>query len=141
MNIKETILDISGKAGDFNVLYVEDDMVLQKNMHTLLSMIFTSVGTASNGQEGLNAYRTSPYDFIISDIVMPVMNGIKMIEEIKKINPSQSIIVSSACDDQDSLFDLQELGITEFIIKPINLEQMLITVNDTVTNILSSKKK
>lgn len=102
-----------------NALYVEDDTLLREEMKTFLEVFFHSVETAENGQEGLDKYNQRINDVVLTDINMPVMDGIEMIQKIHEINPDQKIIAISAYNDSDTLLALIRSGISNFIVKPI----------------------
>jgi putative two-component system response regulator len=81
--------DIREAAQGISVLYVEDDSALRQTTARLLASFFASIETAENGMEGLNKYKKGSYDLILTDINMPVMNGVKMAEQIKLQTPSR----------------------------------------------------
>ena len=114
-----------------NILYVEDDEDIRESVCDILEDFFNIVNTAKNGQEGLEKYKNyhiknnKYHDIIITDLNMPKMDGITMIEEIAQINPSQKIIVISAHDDSEKLIKLIDLGISAFILKPIENQKLI----------------
>ncbi|MDH5561440.1 MAG: hybrid sensor histidine kinase/response regulator [Deltaproteobacteria bacterium] len=101
------------------LLFVEDDANLRMVTHKLLSNFFESIEIAENGKEGLAKFRDNHFDLVISDLQMPIMDGIEMIEQIKEIKPNQTIVVTSAYDDSSKLLRLINLGVDFFIQKPI----------------------
>lgn len=108
-----------------NVLYVEDNHELRKATSMLLEPFFAKVDLAENGEEGLQKYNSGHYDIIITDINMPRMNGLEMIDRIREINPEQKIIAITAHDEQETLIGMIRKGVSSFILKPIVLEEML----------------
>lgn len=106
------------------VLYVEDDVGIRDNYTKVFSEVFSSVDIANDGQEGIEKYQNSSYDLVITDINMPRMNGIEMIEAIMEINAEQPIIITSAHDDTQYLLKLIDLGIEKFLIKPVDFNKM-----------------
>ncbi len=112
-------------AWGVSILYVEDDAELRNNTVRLLSSFFAEISTAENGLTGLEKYKIRPYDMVITDINMPVMNGVKMAQQIKRENPQQVIVVISAHDEANYLLDLINLGIDYYILKPLDLKQFL----------------
>lgn len=124
---------------DLKVLYVEDDKELLLSTSTLLKNLFLSVDTASNGEEGLKKFATSEYDVIISDINMPIINGIDMIREIKEKNIEQVVVVTSAHDESEYLMKLIDMGVDSFILKPVELQKLINTLYK-VCKIISDKK-
>lgn len=110
------------------VLFVEDDLALAREMALLLKEIFTEVEIANDGKEALKKYidysneNKKNYDLIITDIQMPNMNGIELIENIYKENPTQQVIVLSAHNESEYLMQLVNIGISHFILKPIEYD-------------------
>lgn len=109
---------------EFKVLYVEDDVALRQELQVLLSDIFSLVSVAKDGQEGIEKLKNMEFDIVITDIRMPVMNGITMIQNLKKAYPHLPIIVLSAHNETEYLLELINLGIQHFITKPLRSEQL-----------------
>lgn len=124
--------ELKEAAKDLSVLYVEDDQELRQNTFRLLSSFFPLVDTAENGLEGLENFKKRGYDLIITDINMPLMNGVKMVREIKKDNPRQIIIVISAHDEARYLLELINLGVEHFVLKPLDLSLFLTVIEKAV---------
>jgi len=120
---------------DLNVLYVEDDVSLREEVSLFLSDIFNQVDLASNGEEGLQKLTQNHYSLVITDIRMPVMDGIEMIEKIKERYPEQPILVTSAHNEIEYLVKLINLGIDHFITKPLQSEQILHILHKIVEQI------
>lgn len=112
---------------NINVLFVDDDTSFLNETSEIFESIFNTVIKATNGKDALNKFNNN-IDLIITDITMPIMDGIELIQEIKKINYKQPIIVLSAYNDADNLFSVLYNGACGFIMKPINAEQMFHTL-------------
>ena len=134
-----TIQDTLKYTKSLNVLYVEDDIALQKETEDFLSILFNSVTLASNGQEALALYKESSFDIIISDIKMPLMDGIELTKEIRKIDMSQCIIITSAYNDSEYLLEFINLNIKQFIPKPIQNQTILRVLSEASKNILNER--
>lgn len=128
LNIKE----LKESAQGIKVLYVEDDNDLRVNTARLLGTFFDEVQTAANGSEGLDLFRSQTYDIVLTDINMPVMNGVKMTEKIKHIDRKAIVIVVSAHDESAYLLDLINLGVDFFVLKPLDLQVFLETLNKAI---------
>ncbi len=124
--------ELKEAALGLKILYVEDDRELRQNTHRLLASFFNVIDTAENGLEGLKKYRQGTFDLVLTDINMPIMNGVKMVEQIKAANPRQVIIVISAHDESRYLLDLINLGVDYFVLKPLDINQFLIVLNKAV---------
>ena len=113
------IAAIKGLTKELVVLYVEDEEDIRYQMMGLLRILFRQVDVASDGFEGLEMYHKRPYDLIITDIQMPNMNGLDMIEHIRMGNMEIPIIITTAFSDQDYLIRSIDLKIDKYLLKPI----------------------
>ncbi|RLA72195.1 MAG: DNA-binding response regulator [Epsilonproteobacteria bacterium] len=116
------------KTKNLSLLLVEDYEPLRRDMTELLEDLFLTVESASNGEEGLQLYKeyhathNDKFDIVISDIQMPIMDGIELSNAVLKLNENQQIIILSSHTDSDYLLRLINLGIAQFIPKPITSE-------------------
>ena len=123
--------DILKYSKDLNILYAEDDAQLLQETSEALEDFFASADTAANGQIALAKYEeyyeknSEYYDILITDIDMPLMNGLELIKAIHKINIEQNVIVISAYNDSPRLIELINIGITHFIMKPLSPAQLM----------------
>jgi DNA-binding response OmpR family regulator len=130
---------------DLNVLYVEDDKALSDTTEELLSMYFKSVRVAYDGEEGYNRYiqyeqeNNAYYDLVIADINMPKLSGIEMSKKIYKINELQSIVLITAHNNSDYLFEAICIGVSGFVLKPIQTEQLFQALYRAVQSICNQK--
>ena len=108
------------------ILYVEDDdttrntavMLLKKKYPNLIFL------TAVNGKEGLEKFRENRPDIVITDILMPVMDGIQMAREIKAEDPDIRIIVTSAGNDAENVVEAIEIDRSDYLCKPIEVRKL-----------------
>ncbi len=120
-----TIKDVQNYSKQLSVLYVEDNDQVRAETTEIFKLLFAKVDTAGNGHEGIEKYNHETYDIVITDINMPRLNGIEMISQIREINPEQKIIAISAHDEPEILIDMMRRGVSTFLLKPINLEEMI----------------
>jgi len=120
-----TIKDVQNYSKQLSVLYVEDNEQVRAETTEIFKLLFAKVDTAGNGFEGIEKYNHETYDIVITDINMPRLNGIEMISQIREINPEQKIIAISAHDEPEILIDMMRRGVSTFLLKPINLEEMI----------------
>ena len=114
-----------------SLLYVEDDENTREELVYFLQNKVDNLYVAKNGQEGFELFEKYQPDLIITDIQMPVMNGTKMIKLIKQINPNIPIIIVTAFNDTDYLFEAIKLNVTNYLTKPLNL----FALSDVLSNI------
>ncbi len=129
-------------SNTLNVLYVEDDKEFRKNTTDVLDMLFNVVDTASNGKEGIDKYfdyfkeHSKYYDIVITDVNMPYLNGVDLSKLIYKENKIQPIIVVSAHNDSSDLMEFVNIGIKQFIMKPLDSNKILDTIYEIAVEIL-----
>jgi YesN/AraC family two-component response regulator len=126
------IKDIKRKTENLTLLYIEDNIELRESKLILFREIFKSVTEASNGYEGLKEYQESDFDLIITDINMPLMGGLEMLEKIKKIKSDQKVIVHSAYSELEYISKMIDLNIDSFITKPITSKDLISAISSVV---------
>ncbi len=123
------IEELLKKSQKLTVLYVEDSKEVRESISELFKHYFKHIDTAVDGEQGFQKYKDyyevnkHYYDIVITDIRMPNMNGIEMIEVIHELNDRQAIVVTSAHDESEYLLKLITLEISHFITKPIDVNQ------------------
>ncbi|HTP65833.1 MAG TPA: response regulator [Geobacteraceae bacterium] len=116
-------------------LYVEDDPVTRDIMTKIIRMRLPQIDlfTAENGEAGLELYKRHTPDLVITDVSMPVMDGISMAAEIRALNPRAVIIVISAYSNTEYLIDSIEIGVCHYVLKPIDFEKFFATIDKCLT--------
>lgn len=125
---------------NITVLYVEDDPVIRQEFTHFLNRFFFKVDTAANGKEGLNTALSYEYDLIISDIEMPYMNGLDMIEKIKEQKPHQATLLVSAHHEITMMQRSIEIGVDGYLFKPILPNQTIALLHKVVSHIEQEKE-
>ncbi|MEA3289280.1 MAG: response regulator [Campylobacterota bacterium] len=139
--------DVLKYTKELSVLYIEDDESVMKNTSDVLEKFFNSIDTAVNGEEGLILYKNyftnhnNYYDLVITDLSMPIMDGETLIDHIHNINYEQMIIVISAYSESSRLMNLIELGISDFLLKPISLSKIINVLYKTAKILYDQKEK
>jgi putative nucleotidyltransferase with HDIG domain len=101
-----------------------------------LSKIFKDVEVAVDGKDGLDKYLHNNYDLIITDILMPNINGLELISNIRKKNKKQEIIVTSAYTELSYLTESIKLGVTGYIIKPLDFNNVIDVIEQSLDKLL-----
>jgi len=138
---KETIVKLRKMGQHINILYVEDDEEISGQFETLFRKVFKNIDVVSDGIEGIKKYKEGFYDIVITDIEMPNMNGIELIQEIKKINENQLTVVTSAYNDSKYLQELIESGVEKFILKPFDMSKLFTDIAKIVSIIYNEKRE
>jgi CheY-like chemotaxis protein len=111
------------------VMYVEDDLATQKLIEKILNRYCKEGFVANDGVEGLALYKKILPNIVLSDIVMPNMNGIKMSEKIRELNPKQIISLFTAYNEPEFKEKALELNIDAYIMKPLDEKQFFTSLN------------
>ncbi|MEI6472227.1 MAG: response regulator [Holophagaceae bacterium] len=106
------------------VLYVEDEDLARTQTEAFLRRRVGKLISASNGAEGLEAFRTESVHLVVTDLLMPVMGGLAMAVEIRKLAPSTPIIVTTAFEQTDYLMSAIDIGVEKYVIKPVQSERL-----------------
>ncbi len=117
---------------DLSALYVEDDPLALQYLTHFLAKRLGAVYAANNGEEGLRLFKKHRPHLVISDIAMPVMDGMKMAEAIRELDPLVPVILISGAgswlQNQDKLTALLEFPVNTFLTKPINSDKLLAAI-------------
>jgi diguanylate cyclase (GGDEF)-like protein len=108
------------------LLYVEDDQSTQKMLSLMLRRKFPQINLllAENGQKGLDLFTTHKPDIVITDIRMPIMDGIRMAREIKALDRRTRVIILTAASDTALLMDAIDIGIHHYVMKPVKMDKL-----------------
>ena len=112
------------------VLYVEDDLLLREQTSEIFSTLFKELTVAVDGLDGFNQFiakneqEKGYFDLVVSDILMPNLSGIEMAKKIVAYRPKQNFIFISAHQDSDYLVNLIDIGVSSFLSKPINFDDL-----------------
>lgn len=121
---------------DLTVLYAEDDAAARSIMERMLAHLFKRVILAEDGREGLEKFRQNAVDIVVTDNLMPRMNGLDLIEEIRKTNITVPIVLITAYIDTEFLIKAINLGVTQFVAKPISFKNLLGAIEIAVQRVL-----
>ncbi len=109
------------------LVIVEDEDIIREGLTACVNwrqLGYELAGKAANGKEGLQLVKETEPDVVLTDIRMPVMNGLQMIENIQKQQRMPKIIIVSGYEDFEYARNALRLGVSEYILKPLNLTQL-----------------
>ncbi|BDL96037.1 response regulator transcription factor [Campylobacter jejuni] len=115
---------MSQECKELIILVVEDEVKARESMINILSERFSKVIGAQNGDEGLKKFKKFKPDLVITDIAMPIMDGLDMAREIKEISDDVPIVVLSAYSEKERLLRSIDIGIDKYLIKPVDIEEL-----------------
>ncbi|OEV96767.1 butyrate response regulator transcription factor BumR [Campylobacter jejuni] len=115
---------MSQECKELIILVVEDEIKTRESLINVLSERFSKVIGAQNGDEGLKKFKKFKPDLVITDIAMPIMDGLDMAREIKEISDDVPIVVLSAYSEKERLLRSIDIGIDKYLIKPVDIEKL-----------------
>jgi len=139
MNKKE--FKIFNRMNNFTLLYVEDDVLTQKIVKSVLQDYFKDIYIANDGLEGISLYKKKSPDIVLTDITMPKMGGLEMSEKIKEDNPNQHILFFTSYSEVDYFSKAINMKIDKYILKPLDTQQMFKTLDEVVDSLEKEKQE
>lgn len=127
----------------FKILIAEDDLELrQLFQHVLIQNGFYVKGV-SNGKEGLDAIDEEMFDVIISDVMMPIMDGYTFVRELRDMGINVPVLMITAKDAFNDMYIGFHSGTDDYMVKPININEMVLRVNALLrrAQMISEKKQ
>jgi DNA-binding response OmpR family regulator len=130
--------ELMKQSHTMSILYVEDDVDIREEMCEILEDFFRVVILAKDGEDGFSKFvqykrETGNYpDIIITDLMMPISDGIEMSKKILTRNFEQLIIFLSACHESDHMIELINMGIEYYLEKPVEPMQLLLALQQVI---------
>ena len=125
----------------FNVLVVEDDKNLKKLMVTYLKRNNYTVFEANNGVQALDIIDKQYIDLVISDVMMPEMDGFELVNELRTSNYEIPIMLITAKGDISDKKQGFILGADDYMVKPVDMEEMILRVSVLLKRVKSANKR
>ncbi len=110
---------------DIKLLYVEDNAAARESISLILEEFFGDIIVAVDGEDGFEKFKNNDIDLIITDINMPRLNGLEMIEKIRKTDKDISILIFSAYTESNYFVSSIKLGVDGYLLKPFDLDQFM----------------
>jgi len=132
MNYKDTLKNLT-------LLLVEDNDGIREELVFNIGFWFKEVIEARNGEEGVAKFKEHAVDLIITDIKMPRLNGIEMVNKIRQIDREVPIIFQTAFSENEFLFKAINMSVQGYVIKPINLETLEEVIENAIHRIILNR--
>jgi len=110
---------------ELSILYVEDEDDIREMLRDVLKKDFKRFVIAKNGKEGLEKFQENGFDIVITDIEMPIMDGMSLAKEIKKISKCVPVILLTAHSQKERLFLAIDIGVNKYLVKPFTPDKLL----------------
>lgn len=125
---------------DISLLYVEDEAATREQVSRVLLSRGYRLTTAENGEQGLERFREQSPDIVLTDIMMPRLNGLEMSRAIREISSDTQIACMTAFNDASYLIDAIDIGINQFVLKPVEFTR-LFTALDRCQEMVELRKR
>src|SRR5665647_69229 len=115
----------------YNVLIADDEPAVREGLSIMIdwnSYGFTISNTAQNGRDALEKLTSDSYNLVITDIRMPVLNGLQLIKEIRDKSTDTKIMVISGYSEFEYAKRAIEYGVKAYLLKPINRDELLMNI-------------
>jgi len=112
------------------ILVIDDERSIRNTLKDILGFEGYAVDVAENGSSGLELVKNTEYDIILCDIKMPEMDGIEVLEKIMEIKPNTTVVMISGHGNIDTAVEAIKKGAFDFIVKPLDLNRLLITIRN-----------
>lgn len=132
------INEIQAQTRSMRALYVEDDNEVRQQTAKILKLFFHQVIDCGDAQEGIEKFKASKAGIVFTDINMPGINGLEMLEQIKQIDPLVKTVIFSAYDESKFFTKAISIGVDGYILKPFTTEDLL-SVLEKITQSIETK--
>ena len=129
---KQRLKSLAVFSKTLKLLYVEDNEQIRVETGHMLESFFTDITIAVDGEDGLQKFKEGNFDLIISDINMPKMDGLKMLEKIREIDDEVLCIIISAHSEADKFETSIKLGVDGYLLKPLSFKSFLSLMRKTI---------
>jgi len=113
---------------EISILLVDDEKLIRKSFTRDLRAEHFSVTAVAGGREAINALEQGPYDLVITDLMMPDVDGFGVLKTAKKLAPETSVIILTGYGDMRSAIDALRLGADDFTLKPCEIEELVFRI-------------
>ena len=111
-----------------NVMIVDDEEDIVQLMSETLNLWGYNPVTAYDGEEALTKFSTTPVDLVITDLKLPKINGVKLLDKIKDIDSSTEVIMFTGYPEVGSAIDAMKNGAFDYLTKPVDLTELKLKV-------------
>ncbi len=123
------------------LLYVEDDPAAQTKFKEVFAILFSEVWAADNGAQGVELYQKHQPDIVITDIQMPLMDGLSMTRALRKISSDLPVILVTGHVEAELFLESIEIGVDAYLRKPLEQSQLFKTLLRVCQNLVALKKR
>ncbi len=110
------------------ILVVDDEQIIRESISFLLRKEGFAVEEAANGKEAYGKVAAEPFDIVVTDLEMPVMKGIELLNKISEVSPQTLVIIITAYGSLETAITALRKGAIDYILKPVEFDELLVKV-------------
>src|SRR5271169_881092 len=110
------------------ILVVDDEQLIRESIAFILKKEGFTVAEAPNGAVAYEKIQSESFDLVISDIEMPVMNGIDLLDRVMQLNPQSLFVIITAYGSLDTAVPALRKGASDYILKPVEFDELIVKV-------------
>jgi len=122
----------SGTRRRAAILVIDDEEIMREILEALLTREGYHVRLAASGEEGLELARAEPFDAAIVDVMMPGLDGIATLEELRKLDDDLPVLMITAFASVETAIAAMKLGAFDYVTKPFKNDEVLVVVRNAV---------
>lgn len=130
---------MKSNEGQFRLLIVEDDQILREMLEHYLKTDGFTVDVAVNGRDGYEKHKQNSYDLIITDLNMPQMTGIELVQKVREFDDFVEFIIVTGYATLESAVEAVRIGAFDYIVKPFKLDELRVAVKNACDKIMLKK--
>lgn len=113
-----------------NILVIDDERSIRNTLKDILGLEGHAVEVAENGLTGLDLIKSRDFDIVLCDIKMPELDGLEVLKKVMEIKPETTVVMISGHGNIDTAVEAIKKGAFDFIVKPLDLNRLLITIRN-----------
>jgi len=126
---------------NIKILLADDEAQILKDLSDILKEEGYEVSAAKNGVEALEVMkREGTFDLVLTDIMMPGMDGLELLKKIKEIQPNSTVIMLTAHASTEKAIEALKYGAKDFLVKPFKIDEFIVTIQSHARDITKRKK-
>ena len=124
-----------------SILVIDDEEIMREILETLLVREGYTVRLASNGAEGLDLARSLPFDAVIVDMMMPGIDGLQVLDELRKHDDELPVVMITAFASMENAISAMKKGAFDYITKPFKNDEVLVVLRNAVERAAAGRRE
>ncbi len=139
--MRQKIALLQAQREEHKLLFIEDNEGLRHNVQQLVQKFFQETYMARDGIEGIALFKKHQPQIVITDINLPRMNGLQLAEQVRSLNPRAKVIIMSAYDDKEYLFEAIRNNVFRYISKPAKVAKIIDVLYETKSALKAEEER